>query len=372
MKIICEKESLEQVVIPVAKIINAKTVSPILENILLEAMDQQLRVVATDLEIGMEKRINVKVEQEGVVTVPAKLFAEVISNLEDGILEITLLEDGKLLEVKGANFIYKFNALPANEFPLLPDVIKLHSISLNEKILREAIKDTVFAAAPASDTNVVLTCLCFKVENGNLIMVASDGRRLAKKTLNIGSNVDFKVSVLVPVKALNELIRVLGDSDEQVDTVFGKSQIMFKGNSFSFFSRLVDGEFPVYENIFSSKRELNLKLERDDFLSTLKRVVIFAQEKDSPKLIKIRTSSDKIIITANTQDLGQAYEEVKCDGKIKAELLVGFNAKFLIDVLSTLSCSSVYFELSNSLEAGVIKPADQNGYQYIVMPVKTN
>lgn len=371
MKFSVKKSLLEQALLPVCKIVSTKTTLPLIENVLLEAKEQQLKIVATDLEIGMEMCIDVDVLEEGSTTVPAKVFADVISNLKNVNIEIIQDEKTKLLEIKGEGFNYKFNTCPSDEFPLLPEVIPMQSFCINSTVLKEAIKDTVFAASPPGDVNTVLCGVFFQVNEGKLIMVATDGRRLARKTIILDEKNNIATSFIVPVKALNELVRILSDSEEKLQVTIGGGQVLFKSKVFSFFSRLIEGQFPPYENIIPEESNNKLNIEREKLLLSLKRAVILAQERETPKLVKIRASDGKMIITANTQDLGQAYEEVEYKGEAVKELAIAFNARFLIDVLGTIPNTNISFEISDPVKPAVVRPSEQNGYLYVVMPIKT-
>ena len=372
MKFSAKKSLFEQALLPVCKIVGTRTTLPLIENVLLEAKGQQLKIVATDLEIGMERFVDVDVLEEGSTTVPARVFADVISNLKNVNIEIIQDEKTKLLEVKGEGFNYKFNTCPSDEFPLLPEVIPMQSFYINSTILREAIKDTVFAASPQGDVNTVLCGVFFQVNEGKLIMVATDGRRLARKIITLDEKSSISASFIAPVKALNELVKNLNDLDENLQITIGGAQVLFKSNTFSFFSRLIEGQFPPYENIIPEENPNKLNIDREKFLSSLKRAVILAQERETPKLVKIKAYDGKMIITANTQDLGQAYEEVEYKGEEKRELAIAFNARFLIDVLGTIPNKDITFEVSDPVKPAVVRPSEQNGYLYVVMPIKTS
>lgn len=372
MNILCEKSYLEQALLPVCKLASSRTTLPVLENILLEAKNKQLKMVATDLEIGIEKYINIQVVTDGATTVPAKVFADIISNLKNVPLEIFQENNNSQLEVRGEKFRYKFNVLPADEFPLLPEVAPMQSIIISSKVMREGIKDTVFAAASPGDVNTVIAGVLFCLENNILKMVATDGRRLAKKVITLSEDKGINNSFIVPVRALIELARLLSETDELIEIMIGESQVLFKLKDCSFFSRLIDGRFPQYENIIPRETLHKLQFEREELLAALKRAVVLAQDRETPKLIKLTAFNSKLVITAATQDLGQAYEEVSFDGDTKEEVTVAFNAKFLIDVLGIISDSKVKFEISQPSQPGVIKPSIDNGYIYVVMPVRTS
>jgi DNA polymerase-3 subunit beta len=373
MKFTCEKKLLEGALAPLSRMVSPKATLPILENILLDAGKDGVKLAATDLEVGMKTFISAKVDESGSVTVPARLFFEVVSHLEEKLIEIEVESGSSVLELKGEGFKYQFNILNSDEYPVLPETPAESKITLTQKVFKEVLKETLFAAAPIREDNPVLAGLLFKLDKEVLTVVALDGYRLAKRNLKNIKN-SLTRTVIVPSRGLSELIKLLQDVDDTVEVYFGEHQIVFKLNETILFSRLLEGQFPQFERVIPEKSEVTVKVGKENLLQALRRASILALDRESPKLVKLNLKGNRITITANTQDIGQAYEEVKVETGKKAEkeeVTVAFNAKYWIDALSTLDFEKIRIELGSSTNPGVLKPETGDDFIYVVMPVRT-
>lgn len=373
MKFNCEKSLLEATLAPLSRVVSGKATLPILENILVEASTDGVRLAATDLEIGMKGKIPAKVDDPGTVTVPARVFFEVVSRLGEGTVEVTLNGENNMVELRGEGFQYKFNALPSDDYPALPEVPSEGKLSVSQGAFKQVLKDTLFAASPLREDNPVLTGVLFKLEEDLLTLVALDGYRLAKRSLKTPKNA-LNRTIIVPSRALGELAKILKDDEETLDIYFGEHQIVFKMGDTIFFCRLLEGQFPQFERVIPEKSDVTVKVEKESFLQALRRASILALDRESPRLVKISLNGNKIVITANTQDIGQAYEELKVEGAKKGDktdVAVSFNAKYLIDALNVLDQDKIRLELGQATSPGVLKPENGEDFLYVVMPVRT-
>lgn len=371
MKVICEKNQLEKITLPLSRVISARSTLPILENILFKAKGERLTLSATDLELGMEAEVEAKVLEEGAATIPARVFSEVVSHLGPFPVELSLNSNSNMVELRGEGFQYAFNFLPADEFPLLPQIQGAKEIKIQQSILKSMIKDTLFAASPPREDNLILTGVLMRIEKGVLTLVALDGYRLAKRSAPVGKGAQLDKSIIVPAKAFLELSKVLKETEDPVEISVTDNQILFKVAEFSFFSRLLDGQFPEYDKVIPKSGDVKIQVERESLLQALKRAVILAQERESPRLVKLTVEEGKLVITANTQDLGQAYEEVKILTQKGKGITIAFNAKFMMDPLTVMEEKEVVIELSLPTNPGVLKPADGKDSLYVLMPVRT-
>ncbi len=373
MKFTCEKALLEAALAPVSRVVSTKATLPILENILVEASAEGVRFAATDLEIGMKTLVSAKVEESGTTTIPARVFFDVVTRLNEGTVEIQLEPEHNVIQVKGEGFQYKFNVIPADGYPVLPETPKESKITLSQETFKGVLRDTLFAASPPREDNPVLTGVLFGFDKEKLTLVALDGYRLAKRTVKIPKNTIVR-SLIVPAKALIELGKILKDSSDSFEIYLGEHQIVFKLGDTLFFSRLLEGQFPQFEQIIPEKSETGVKVDKEALLQSLRRASILAQDRESPRLVKVNLSGNKMVITANTQDLGQAYEELKVDNLKKGdktEVTVAFNAKYLIDALGVLAEEKVRLEFGQPTSPGVIRPDAGDDFIYVVMPVRT-
>lgn len=371
MKFTCEKSLLETALIPVSRVVSTKSTLPILENLLIEAGSEGVRIAATDLEIGMKTLFSAKVEESGSTTIPARVFSDVVSRLDEGVFEISLDTNQNIVQLNGASYRYQFNVLPVEGYPVLPELPKDAKISLPQEQFKKLLKDVLFAASVPRDDNPVLSGILFKLEKDSLTLVALDGYRLAKRSVKAPKNTLTR-TIIVPARALSELLKSLKDTDEIIEIYFGEHQIGFKLNETIFFSRLVEGQFPQYERVIPEKSDITVNIEKEKLLQVLRRVSVLAQERESPRLVKLNLTGNKLIVTANTQDLGQAYEEMKVEGsKPEADVTVAFNAKYLIDAMSAVEKDVVKLELGSSTSPGVVRGEKGEDFLYVIMPVRT-
>lgn len=372
MKFICEKALLETAIAPLSKVVSTKTTLPILENILVEVSADGVRFASTDLEIGMKTLVPAKVEESGITTVPARVFFEVVSHLNEGLIEVQLDSEANMVILKGDGCQYKFNVLSADGYPVLPETPKETKISISQEIFKKLLRDTLFAASSPREDNLIFTGLLFKLENGTLTLVGLDGHRLAKREINLPKS-ELTKSIIIPARALNELLKILKETPDPVEIYIGEHQVVFKLGETIFFTRLLEGQFPQYQSIIPKKSENCLKVDKESFIQSLRRASILAQERESPKLIKMSLRGNKLVITANTQDLGQAYEEIPVEivhiGEMP-EITIGFNARYLIEALSVVEKEKVRFEFGQAKNPGVIRPEIGEDAVYVVMPVR--
>ena len=355
-------EGLENVVRAVAP----RTTLPILNNVLLEAKGDQLRLVATDLEMGMECLMPVQEVGEGAVTVPAKVLNEVIGSLPDA--EVTLTTDERqVLSINCGKSQYAIHGLPAEEFPGLPLVGKEVTFSTNHHLLREMIKRTAFAAS-VDETRAMLTGVLVIWNGKELKLVATDTYRMAIATSAVEGEVEQEVRVIVPARAMHELQRLLdGGEEAQVRVSIGENQVQFDFDHLRLVSRLIEGQFPNFERVVPENNEKFLYLKRVDLLTALRRAHIMARAEAS-KLI-FRTQDGLLTIKAESPELGMAYEEI--EARLQGEAVeIAFNAEYLIQALSVMEAEEVEFGLSGAFNPGVLKPSGDPGYLYMVMPMQ--
>jgi len=373
MKFICEKVLLESAIAPLSRVVSTKATLPILENILVEVVSEGVRFAATDLEIGMKTQVPAKVEESGTVTIPARVFFEVVSHLNEGLVEVQMDGETNMVQLKGEGFQYKFNILSADGYPVLPETPKETKISVNQDAFKKALRDVLFSASSPREDNLIFTGVLLRLEKDNLTLVALDGHRLGKRIMKVSQG-ELNRSVIVPAKALNEVVKILKDTSDPVEIYFGDHQVVFKFDETIFFTRLLEGQFPQFELIIPEKSETVLKVEKEVFLQALRRASILAQDRESPRLIKMSLNGSQLVITANTQDLGQAYEEIPVEVESvgeKSDITIGFNARYLIDALNALEDEKVRFEFGQVKSPGVLRPeSGGNDAIYVVMPIR--
>lgn len=334
---------------------------PILSNILLETIEGKLRLVTTDLDIGISCEYPVEAVENGAITVPGKKFAEIIRELPPGPITITVKKNNAVI-IQSENCEFKIMGLPKDEFPKLPEFKDKDAIKIKQAALKEMLNKTSFAIS-RDEARYVLNGILFKIEHDKITLAATDGRRLAVIEKNIGTDINKPVNIIIPSKTINELSRNLKEEGELL-LLMGENQALFDLGAVRIVSRLIEGEFPNYHQVVPAEQKDKIMLSRERFLLALKRAAILTTM--DYQAAKLEVFKNKLVISKSTPDLGESREELEVEYSGK-ELAVGFNPAYLIDVFKTLSDEAISFELSDSEKPGVIR---KPGYLYIVLPMR--
>lgn len=368
MKITTSKDSLLKGIQIVQNAVSSKNTLPILSHILIEAKKQEIKLTATDLEIGVSVKVEGEVSEEGAITVPAKKFSEIIKELTPQIPINISLKKGQSITIESGKSYFRLMGLLKDDFPQLPEFPahggkNTDSVKLPQKTLKEMIQLTSFAISH-DETRYVLNGILFSFKDKTLKLVATDGRRLALMEKTIGEAGSIKKDVIVPTKTIQELQRNLtGEGD--VTLYFKENQLQINLGQVLITSRLIEGEFPNYEQVIPKKVKEELKINTQEFLQAARRASILTSQ-DSQS-VKINIIKDRMVITKNTPDLGEAREEIEVNYK-GGELAIGFNPTFLIDVLKNVENENVDFGFIDPEKPAVIRSGED--YTYIVLPMQ--
>ena len=363
MKIKTLKEPLLKATQMLQSVISSKATLPILSNFLIETQKGTVHMAATDLDIGISLTFSpIVVNEEGSITVPAKRFFDIIRDLPEGEIDITVRKNNSI-SIETQRCFFKLMGLPKEEFPKLPKFHEKESITIDQQMLKNMFGLTSFAVSH-DETRYVLNGVLFAAKNKGIKFVATDGRRLALIEKDLELPQGFKKEVIVPIKAIQELMRNLGD-EGRTRIVFGENQISFQFDETTIISRLIEGQFPSYEQVIPKEGKGKININREKFLWATKRVAILTSP-DSQS-IKVDLFKDKLIFSKNSPDMGEAKEEVDIEHK-GAEFSVGFNPQYLIDALKSLKDQDVSLELTGSESPGIIRA--QENYIYIVLPMQ--
>ncbi|MEA3488740.1 MAG: DNA polymerase III subunit beta [Candidatus Omnitrophota bacterium] len=358
------KNALVEGVQTVQNAVSQKSSLPILSNILLEAENKTLKLTATDLDIAICSTIPVTVEQSGTITVPARKFFDIVKALPDES-EISLsIKKNNFVTIKSEKALFKIIGLPKEEFPQLPLFKDKDSITVEQNSLREMLNLTDFAISK-DDTRYILNGVLLIVKGDRMNIVATDGRRLAAINNTLQKKTLVDRMVIVPTKTVQEVKRMLGEEGE-VKIKFGDNQILFSFPGCFILSRLIEGEYPNYEKVIPEKSSKEVRISREEFLSAARRASIFTDQ-DS-MAIKLSIKKKKMTISKNTPYLGEAKEELDVDYSGNGDLEIGFNPRYLIDVLKSLSDEDVVLEVNDSSKPGVIRKGEK--YTYVVLPMQ--
>lgn len=364
MELKITKDALVDGIQIVQNAVSQKSSLPILSNVLLEAENNTLSLTATDLDIGICSTIPVQLEQAGAITVPARKFFDIVKALPEDS-EITLsMKKNNFVNIKSGKAQFKIIGLPKEEFPQLPLFKDKDSITIEQATLKEMLNLTDFAISK-DDTRYVLNGVLLIVKGEKVTIVATDGRRLAVVNKDLPKKTLVDRTVIIPMKTVQEVKRMLGEEGE-IKIKFSDNQVLFSFDASFILSRLIEGEYPNYKKVIPEKSTKEVKVKREEFLSAARRASIFTDQ-DS-MAIKLSIKKKKMTISKNTPYLGEAKEEIDVDYNGNSDLDIGFNPRYLIDVLKSLSDEEIIFEVNDANKPGVVRKGLD--YTYVVLPMQ--
>ncbi len=368
MKIVCYKENILKAINSVVKGVASKTTMPILEGILIQTNDNEIKLTTYDLEIGIEYVMECEVEEQGSTVVNAIMFSEIIRKLPDTEIHITL-NDKNLLEIECEGSLYKLATMNPEEFPELPKIEIENSIEIDQTLLKNMIRKTIFAVSNEESRPIFTGCL-FEIENNKLTVVAVDGFRLALRSIFLNKQTNnFKA--VIPGKTLNEVNKILLDSFEPVKIGVSKNQALFEMDNCKIVTRILDGEFLNYKNVIPSNWETRIKVNKNNIQNSFERISLISSstvEKEKKYPVKVQVDIGKVTISCTNQT-GDAKEElyVSTEGK---NLEAGFNPKYFLDSLKVIDDEDVYIEFGSSISPCLIKSTENNDYTYMILPIR--
>jgi DNA polymerase-3 subunit beta len=363
MKFKVDKNILAKGIDTIQNVISAKATLPILSNFLLETQKNNLRLTATDLNIGISCVIPVDIQEPGAITIPARRFSSIIKELSDPEIVINSKKNNiVIIETQSCQF--KIIGLAAEEFPKLPEFKDKEVIELEQALLKQMLDRTSFAVS-MDETRYILNGIMFKISQNNLTLVATDGKRLAIDTKKLLRPASKEISMIVPIKTIQELQRNLQD-EGTLSMIIGANQVLFDLGSSTVISRLIEGEFPDYQQVIPAAAESKIKINREQFLLAIRRASLLSTP--DYQAVKFEVFKNKLVLSKSTPDVGESRVELAMEYSGK-ELLIGFNPNYLSDVLKNLEAETAELEISGSEKPGVIR---NDGYIYIVLPMRLN
>jgi DNA polymerase III subunit beta len=370
MKFSCNTKDIATAVGAASKVVNAHTTVPILSNVLLQAEDGRIAVRATDLEVTLEHGFAAEVAEAGSITVPAKLFSSYLGNLPSGTLELTGTPTRASVKCDRSN--YDFHALPPEEYPPLPAATRGSHFTIAAKKFREGIDATIFAASSEEARGAVLMGTLLEIEGNALTMVATDGYRLAKFTTTLDDGITGSERYIVPSRALAEASRNLGGSELISVSALGaqSNQLQMSAGSASITVRLVDGQYPNYQQVIPSKFDRSLTVSTPSLIGSLRRAELVAGDRAS--MVKLAVSNHTLVVTASSDISGNAYEEIEVE-QTGEDLTIAFNARYLVEILNHIKTDKTVIEFLGPLSPAAIRPLEplDAGQQfYVLMPLR--
>ena len=365
MKFIVSSAALLKQLQAINGVITTNPVVPILENFLFEIEDGVLTVTASDLQTTMVTAMGVEAKEDGKIAVPARILIETLRNLPEQPVTISLDSETYSIEINSDNGRYKLAGENATDFPSLPSVDNGFKVKLNTEVLASAISNTIFATSN-DELRPSMTGVFIQFDETNITFVATDGHRLVRYR-RVDVNSDNNISIIIPRKALNLLKAVLPSEEIDVDMEFNGSHAFFSFGQFQMISRLVDERFPDYENVIPQDNNNDIEIERTALISSLRRISIYANKTTHQVRFKI-TGSEMQISAEDLDFSNEAQERLNCE-HVGDDIQIGFNAKFMIEMLNNLDAKQIKLSLSKPNRAGLITPVEKEDHEDILMLV---
>jgi len=373
MRLSCLQENLNRGLNIVGRAVATRTTLPITSNVLLATEQSRLKLVATNLEMAVSCWIGAKVEEEGTITVPARLLAEFVGSLPNDKIDISLSPRTKTLGLKCARFEARISGVDAKDFPPIPKIEDGIATSVEVEAFHQGVSQVVFAAA-TEESRPVLTGVDAEFDGDLLTLAAADGFRLAVYKLSLLSPVSQKTEVIIPARTLAELNRLMADQEEAIEITVNpdKGQALFRLKDIELISQLVQGAFPHYAQLIPEKSTTQAVVDVAQFLRASRTASIFARDGSGIVRLEITPGAEvkpgKLRISARSEEIGDDVGEI--DAIVEGEeAKIAFNGKYLIDVLSVLREAQVTLGTTNPSSPGVIRPVGVDNYTHVVMPM---
>jgi DNA polymerase-3 subunit beta len=365
MKFTCQKGVLQDAIAIASKAVTGNTNNPILKGILLESMNSQLRMTGADNDITIQTSIDVDFEELGSVVLDAKIFGDIIRNLPDDTIHIGI-DTNLNTEINCQNVQFKIKGLNSDEYPKPIPINQEENFVIEQETLKNMIRQTIFSVS-TDIVKPILTGVLFEINDDEISLVAVDGYRLALRKSKINAN-SINLNVVVPAKALNEVLKLLGQ-DGEAKVYISNNYVLFDLGNSSVYSKLLDGEFLKYKDIIQSDFKTNVRVKTKNIQAGVERAALIISSKDNKSIpAKVDVKSDNIYIYAKS-DIGEVYEEVPCLTKGK-ELQIGFNPRYLIDVLKNVEDEEIYINFGSSISPFIINSLTQDNYTYLILPIR--
>lgn len=364
------QENLARGLSTVSRAVSSRSTLPVLANVLLRTEDAGLKLTGTNLEIGITAWVPGRIETEGATTIPARLLTDLVATLPSSEKVDLELQGTDTLHVRCGRFATHVKGIDADEFPSIQTAGERPTTRISQRVLRRALAETTFAAA-TDEARPILTGVLARFEGDRLTLAAADNYRIAVRTIDVLDPVEA-VSVVVPARSLHEVERVLADTDDPVELVLAqaRNQILFHLDGVDIVSRLIDGQFPNYQQVLPAGHATRAEFDREELLRAVRPAALIASS--SANIVKVQVGGDGhgVVVTA-AADVGDYTGEV--EAAVEGDpTTIAFNARYLNDVLGNLTADRFALELNGPLSPGVFRPVGDSAYVHVVMPVRTS
>lgn len=366
MKFSCNREMLNEIVSNVQKSVSTRSNVPVLEGILLEAAaDGTLKLFGNDLDLAMESQMTVSVTEPGSVVINARFFGDVLRKLEDSQFYFQADQDCNI-KIKCGNTEFSVMGISSHEFPEIPPVEEKDSFSIPDKVLKNMIKNTIYAVC-LDENKVALTGSLFEIDNGVLSIVSVDGYRLALRKEKLEQSCRDQ-SFIIPSKVLNEVMKILKDSDHNVKIGISENKVQFEIENYKLISRLLEGEFLNYKQILPAQGKLKVAANVKKLTDCLERAALMIANENTKYPVRLSIKTDLIQVSCISR-YGKMADNAPAVTQGE-DLEIGFNYRYLLDALKACECETVMMEFGTPHSPCIMKPEEGDGFIYLVLPVK--
>jgi DNA polymerase-3 subunit beta len=363
MKLQVTQENLNKALGTVARVANVRGTLPVLANVLIKTVDNRVSIAATNLDIAITHYIGAKVEEEGTITVPARLMQDFVGSLPSGVINLKL--DEHKLHIETDQYQSVINGVSAEEFPVMPAIEKGQTVTVSAPLLKRALQQVVMAASN-DEARPMLTGIYLHTHDGELYMAATDSYRLAEKELMPCKE---EVKLLVPVTAMQDVLRIVNDLDEDVTITSDDQQVLVRAGDVELVARLIEGSYPDYRKLIPSSFAVTATLKRTDLLNATKVSSLFARESAGSITINIDEEKQELNIKSVASQLGE--NTATAEAKVTGSGAITLNSRYVLDALGALSGDEVSFCFNGKLDPSVLKDPATNDYTHIIMPLKS-
>ncbi|MCH2528875.1 MAG: DNA polymerase III subunit beta [Dehalococcoidia bacterium] len=375
MKLSCLQENLSKGLAVVSRAVATRSTLPVTQNVLISTDQSRLKLSATNLEIAITTWIGASIEDEGAITLPARILTEFVNTLEGDKIDFSLPEGNGILNISSGRSKATINGIDAEEFPPIPTVLDGIRAVVNAGVLKKAISRVAFAAA-TEESRPVLTGVELKIEGNDFSLAAADGFRLAVQKDKLTEPIDGNIEVIIPARTMNELNRLVSDDSEEIEVVMTptRGQILFRSGDIEIVSQLLQGNFPNYQQLLPEEHSTRSIFDTNALQRAVRSASIFAR--DGSNIVRMQlvppTEEDdngKALISARSEEVGDNEDVVDAESLEGEESKIAFNSRYLMDVLAVLDKGNVVLETTTASSPGVFKPVEEDGYTHVVMPM---
>ena len=377
MKLSCLQENLSRGLAVVSRAVATRSTLPVTQNVLISTDQSMLKLSATNLEIAITTWIGASIEEEGAITLPARILTEFVNSLAGDKIDLSLQEGTGVLNISCGRAEARINGIDADEFPPIPTVLDGVRAVVNAGVFKKAISRVAFAAA-TEESRPVLTGVELKIESDDFSLAAADGFRLAVQKDKLLQQIDGEIEVIIPARSLSELNRLITDDSEEIEVVMTptRGQALFRSGQIEIVTQLLQGTFPNYQQLLPDEYQTKSVFDCNSLQRAVRSASIFAR--DGSNIVRVHLvpgsgdgdeDNGKALISARSEEVGDNEDQVDAESMEGEESKIAFNSRYLLDVLSVLERGNIVLETTSASSPGVFKPIEEDGYTHVVMPM---